>query len=84
MPEKTLPAVRPARMPQIDRARELRWLDANRHRYAGQWVALEGDRLLGVGSDPRSLLAAARAAGSLRPLVIHVPTEDQPLTGGWL
>lgn len=52
MPEKTLPAVRPARMPQIDRARELLWLAENQRSYAGQWVALEGDKLLGAGFRP--------------------------------
>ena len=84
MPEKTLPAVRQARLPRIDRTRELNWLHEHRHEYAGQWVVLDGDQLLGSGSDPSSLLAQARAAGSMRPLVIHVPPEAAPFTGGWL
>lgn len=84
MQEKTLPAVRQSRLPQINRARELKWLHEHRHEYAGQWVVLDGDQLLGFGSDPRPLLAQARAAGNTRPLIIHIPPEAAPFTGGWL
>lgn len=83
--EKTLHEVRSAKLPAVDRTRELAWLEIHRIEYAGQWVVLDEGRLLGSGSDPRPLLAEARAAGSARALVLRVPeAEAEPFTGGWL
>ncbi len=39
---------------------ERRWLDVHRDEYLGQWVALEGARLLASGEDARALYSAAR------------------------
>ena len=84
MSERTLPAIRKAKLPPVDRTRELHWLSEHRHQYTGQWVILDGDQLLGHGPDPRPLLEHAHAAGISRPLVIHVQEETEPVTGGWL
>lgn len=84
MSERTLPAVRKATLPPVDRARELTWLAEHSHEYLGQWVVLDGDRLLGSGPDPHPLVESAHAAGNPRPLVIHVKDESEPATGGWL
>jgi len=84
MSERTLPAIRKATLPPVDRARELNWLAEHRHEYLGQWIVLDGDRLLGHGPDPNPLVESARASGSPRPLVIHVRDESEPATGGWL
>lgn len=84
MSEKTLPAVRQAKLSPIDRTREMRWLEGHRGEFAGQWVALDGDRLISHGAEPRQVFAAAREAGVARPLVIHVQKEAEPFTGGWL
>jgi Family of unknown function (DUF5678) len=84
MSEKTLPSVRPASLPHIDRAHELQWLSQHGAQYAGQWVVLDGNRLLGAGSNPEPLLKQANASGCARPLVVHVPTNGEPFTGGWL
>ena len=35
--------------------REQRWLEEHRDEYLGQWVALEGDRLLASGADGRAV-----------------------------
>lgn len=45
--------------------REQRWLDEHRDKYQGQWVALEGDRLLrAVGTGGPSTSRRARRASA--------------------
>jgi hypothetical protein len=71
------------RVPLIDLSRELRWLKAHGHKYIGQWVALDGDRLLGHGTNAREVAEAARAAGVAIPFITQVdPPEEFPF-GGW-
>src|SRR5438128_1474678 len=45
------------------REREMRWLAEHEAEYAGQWLALDGDRLLSQGTDPHQVRASARAQG---------------------
>lgn len=60
---------------------ERHWLAANRHRYAGRWIAIEGDQLLAVGDTSREVFA--QLGDRLRPpLVIRIDEEDLPF-GGW-
>jgi hypothetical protein len=84
MVQKTLPQVRKASRPHIDRSRELAWLAAHRREYAGQWVVLEGERLIGHGDDPRPIVAEARAEGIDCPFVVHIRAESGPVIGAWL
>ncbi len=56
----------------VDLSRELRWIEKHRSEYAGQWVAVRGDRLLSSGADGREVYKAARAAGDERPFVTRV------------
>ena len=63
--------------------REQRWLDEHREEYLGQWVALEGDRLLASGADGRAVYEAARAAGVRAPLVTRVEPRDALPFAGW-
>ena len=63
--------------------REQRWLDEHRDEYLGQWVALEGDRLLASGPDGRAVYEAARAAGVRAPLVTRVEPRDELPFAGW-
>jgi Family of unknown function (DUF5678) len=63
--------------------REQRWLDEHRDEYLGQWVALEGDRLLASGADGRAVYEAARAAGVRAPLVTRVEGRDELPFAGW-
>jgi len=84
-PEVRPPAERPKirRVEPIDLSRELRWLKEHRHEYVGQWVALDGDRLVAHGPDPREVYQAARQAGIASPFVEQIlPTDDLPF-GGW-
>ena len=61
-----------ANLPFNDRAREHQWLRENQHRYSGQWVALEGDRLIAHGAEAAEVFAAAKAQGFTLPLVFFI------------
>jgi antitoxin (DNA-binding transcriptional repressor) of toxin-antitoxin stability system len=61
---------------------ELRWLARNRQRYAGRWVALDGDQLLAVGDTAREVYAAT-ANHPRTPLVTRVEREDELYFAGW-
>jgi hypothetical protein len=75
---KVLPYGRP-----IDLSRELRWIEEHRSEYAGQWVAVRGDRLLSSGTNGREVYEAARAAGDERPFVTKVEPADELPFAGW-
>lgn len=66
-------------------AKSLRWLDENREKYLGHWVALDGDRLIASGSTAKEVYSKAKAEGIEIPFVELVTEEEsRPFTGGWL
>lgn len=67
----------------VDLSSELRWIEKHRSEYAGQWVAVRGDRLLSSGTDGREVYKAARAAGDERPFVTRVEPADELPFAGW-
>lgn len=67
----------------IDLSRELRWIERHRAEYAGQWVAVRGDRLISSGTQAREVYRAARAAGDERPFVTRVEPADELPFAGW-
>lgn len=69
---------------QLERFRKaMKWIDEHRAEYLGQWVALEGDRLISHGPDALQVDAAARAAGITSPFLEQVLEEEKPFCGGW-
>jgi hypothetical protein len=71
--------------PDHERSRQARqWLDVNRRHYLGQWVALDGDRLISHGTDGRLVMAQVKAAGVRQPFIELVSQESEPFCGGWL
>ena len=68
----------------IDFTKTQGWLEQHRGEYTGQWVVLDGDRLIGHGSDPGPIVARARAEGVAIPFVEFVRDESEPFMGGWL
>jgi len=62
-------------------AAALRWLAENRHRYKGQWVAMQGAKLVASGPSGREVYAVALKE---RPpaLVTKIEADDLPF-GGW-
>ncbi len=65
------------------RAVESTWLESNRDLYMGQWVALDGDRLIANGPNAREVYLAARQAGIDGPYIVHITPEADPYIGGW-
>jgi predicted DNA-binding antitoxin AbrB/MazE fold protein len=72
-----------AAAPVNGRREEFQWLATESGPYAGQWVALDGRRLVAHGTDLATVSAAARAAGVERPLLTHLPPEGELPFGGW-
>lgn len=65
-----------------DFAKEMNWLSEHQEEYAGQWVALKGDRLIARGSSAKEVYAAADAAGVDLPLVTRVDDPNSaPFAG---
>jgi predicted DNA-binding antitoxin AbrB/MazE fold protein len=68
---------------QLDDSRaELDWLANESRRYTGEWVALDGNRLVAHGLKLAAVKAAAQAAGVSRPFFTSLPDDDLPF-GGW-
>lgn len=59
------------------------WLKAHADEYAGQHVALDGDRLVGSGKTMRDAQAAAEEQGYPEALLVHVPPREGGVWGGW-
>ena len=56
----------------------------NRAKYAGQWVVVDGKRLISANVDGHKAFAAAKAAGIDVPFLVHVlPEEPLPFVPGW-
>ena len=68
--------------PVSERRAELDWLAKNGRAYAGQWVALDGSRLIAHEQKLADVRAKARDAGIAEPLFASVPDDDLPF-GGW-
>ncbi len=60
------------------------WLDAHRQEYVGQWVVLDGERLVGAGDDPSRLIEQARSEGVTTPFVEFIRDTSIPFLGGWV
>ena len=66
-------------------AKSLRWLHENRENYLGQWVALDGDRLIASGPTAKEVYSKAKAEGVVIPFVeLVIDQEPVPSSGGWL
>lgn len=72
--------------PIVEDKRRLRaeWLKVHGEEYAGQYVALDGDHLLGAGKNFPEAAAAARRAGVSDAYVDYVyPPDYEGRMGGW-
>ncbi|MBL8295467.1 MAG: antitoxin family protein [Bryobacterales bacterium] len=66
-----------------ERREELQWLAKDVGPYAGEWVALDGSRLVAHGTKLADVSAAATVAGVLEPFFARVPRETGVPFGGW-
>lgn len=62
--------------PMPDDTRERQWVKDHKHEYAGQWVALDGDRLIAASPNRMEISAAVKADGAKLPLIVRVPSPD--------
>jgi hypothetical protein len=62
--------------PMPDDTRERQWIKEHKHEYAGQWVALDGDRLIAASPIQQEVWDAVSADGATLPLVIRIPSPD--------
>ena len=64
------------------RITRMNWLRENREKYAGQYVALDGNRLVGTGKTIREAHEQAKENGIKNPFLIRVSGETEILSGG--
>lgn len=76
--------VRKSTFGAVDFSKQHDWLRQHRHEYIGQWIVLDGDRLVGHGDDPVPIVAQARAEGVRIPFVERIRDESEPFCGAWL
>lgn len=72
--EKTKPLPIPVPDPEPSR----RWMATHKAEYAGQWVALAGDRLIAAGATEAEVADAAEKDGAYLPLIGYIPHPDEP------
>jgi len=68
--------------PMKDRSREMAWLKEHQHEYAGQWVALDGDRLIAANFVQQEVWDAVKADPATLPLVHRIASPNEPLPIG--
>ena len=66
-----------------DSALSLQWMAEHRAEFAGQYVALDGDRLLAHGAEPQPVIAAVRASGLNGLLFTYPQPLDAPPFAGF-
>lgn len=68
-------------VPLPDPGPSVRWMNEHSRAYEGEWVALDGHRLIAHGADSKSIFAAAKADGAVHPIVTFIPPSDLPFIG---
>lgn len=71
------------RVEMPDFSPEMRWIKEHKLEYAGQWVALDGDRLISHGMNAKEVFAAADQSGVEDPFFSHLEPADALPFGGW-
>ena len=69
--------------PVNERREEMQWLAKESGPYAGQWVALDGRRLVAHGAKLAAVSTEAEAAGVKEPLFAHVSADKVLPFAGW-
>lgn len=76
------PRVLAKNLPIKDRTLEVEWLQKHRDEYAGQWIALDGEKLIASGDDLKQVISTARRLGVPDALMMRVePNDALPFAG---
>jgi hypothetical protein len=67
----------------VKRQQHMEWLKTHREEYAGQFVALDGNNLVGAGKTFREATEQAKQKAVRHALVVRVISEKEVLFGGW-
>ena len=72
-------------LPVSDETRQdqIEWLKENREKYAGKYVALAGNELVGEGKTLREAREKAKEKGFNNPFLTFVYSENDIPFGGW-
>lgn len=62
--------------------RSLKWIEEHKEEFDGQWVVLDGNRLISHGKDAKTVYDQARAKGIETPFLERVKAKILPW-GGW-
>ena len=60
----------------------LKWIEEHKEEFDGQWVVLDGDKLIAHGIDSKTVYDEARAKGYQSPFLERVKAKVLPW-GGW-
>ena len=66
-----------------ERQQQLEWLKTNREKFAGKFIALSGNDLVGEGETFREARERALENGYQNPFVTFVYSETDVPFGGW-
>lgn len=66
-----------------EREMQLEWLKENREKYAGKYVGLYQNKLVGVGETLREAKEKAKENGYLNPFITLVYSKNDVPFGGW-
>lgn len=68
--------------PMPNRTLERQWVEDHKHEYAGQWVALDGDRLVAASLIQKEVFSAIDTSNPNPPLILRIPSpDDLPFIG---
>ena len=59
-----------------DPAQAMEWLRLHNKKYGGEWVALDGSRLISHGPDAMEVYVAAEADGAYLPMITYIEPAD--------
>jgi hypothetical protein len=62
---------------------EQQWIARNGAQYKGEWIALDGDRLVDHEPNAIEVYGRARAQGVISPYLIQIPSKEDLPFGGW-
>lgn len=68
---------------ETEQQQQLEWLKANREKYAGKYIALSGDKLVGEGETLREAGDQAKEKGFQNSFITFVYSENDVPFGGW-